>query len=134
MAVTVWLKAFALWFGILVLAMLNGTLREKTLVPAMGPFGATLASGIILSVCVFLVAFAAAPWYGRLSSSQWLLIGLFWLLLTLVFEFAFGRFARHQSWPELLQAYTFKGGNTWPLVLVAALISPWLSAKWRGLV
>jgi hypothetical protein len=130
----VWLKAFALWFGILILAVLNGTLREKILVPAVGTFGAALASGIILSVCVFLVAFAAAPWYGRLPSLQWLLIGLFWLLLSLVFEFGFGRLARHQTWLELLQAYTFKGGNIWPLVLVATLIAPWLSAKWRGLV
>ena len=130
---TVCLKAFALWFAILVLAMLNGTLREKLLIPAMGPFGAFIASGIILSVSVFAVAFFAAPWYGPLSSTHWLLIGLFWLLLTLAFEFCFGRFVQHKSWAELAEAYTFKGGNVWPLVLIATLAAPWLVAKWRGL-
>jgi len=133
MAATIWLKAFALWSAILVLAMLNGALRERLLVPAMGSFGAFIASGTILSGCIFLVAFLAAPWYGRPPSPQWLLVGLFWLLLTLVFEFGFARFVQDKSWPELFEAYTFKGGNIWPLVLVAALISPWLAARWRGL-
>jgi hypothetical protein len=134
MMVAMGLKAFSLWFAILILAMLNGALREQLLIPAMGSFGAFIASGTILSSCIFLVAFFAAPWYGQLLSSQWLLVGLFWLLLTLVFEFGSGRFVQHESWTELFRAYTFKGGNTWPLILVATLISPWLAAKWRGLV
>ena len=134
MAVSVWLKALVLWLAILVLAILNGTLREKALLPAVGPFGAFIASGTILSGCIFAVAFFAALWYGQLSSAQWLLVGLFWLLLTLTFEFGFDRLAQHKPWAELLEAYTFKGGNIWPLVLVATLISPWLAAKLRGLV
>jgi hypothetical protein len=134
MAGTVWLKALALWVAILILAMLNGTLREKILIPSIGSFGALIVSGIILSGCIFLVAFLAAPWYGKLTPSAWLLIGLLWLSLTLVFEFGFGRFVQHKEWPELFEAYTFKGGNIWPLVLVATAISPWLTAKWRGLV
>jgi hypothetical protein len=134
MAGSVWLKAIALWLAILFLAVLNGTLREKALVPAIGSFAAFIASGIALSGCVFLVAFIAAPWYGRLSSSQWLIVGAFWLLLTVAFEFGFGRLVLHKPWAELLEAYTFEGGNIWPLVLGATLVSPWLAARWRGLV
>ena len=134
MAATIWLKVFVLWIAILVLAMLNGTLREKALIPVIGSFGAFIASGIILSGCIFFVAYVAAPWYGALSSSQCLSIGLFWFLLTLAFEFGFGRFVQHKDWPQLFEAYTFKGGNIWPLVLVAAALSPWLVAKWRGVI
>ena len=133
MATSVWLKALALWAAILALAMFNGILREKALIPAMGSFGAFIASGTILSACIFIVAYFAVPWYGEMSSLQWLLVGVFWLLLTLAFEFGFGRFAQHKPWPELLEAYTFKGGNIWPLVLIAILISPWLMAKLRSL-
>jgi len=128
------LKAAAFWLGILALAILNGALREKALVPALGGVAAQVASGVILSACIFLVAFAAAPWYGPLASRQWLLVGALWLLLTLVFEFSFGRLAQHKTWPELLEAYAFKGGNIWPLVLVAVFISPWLAARVRGLL
>lgn len=129
-----WLKALALWFGILVLAVANGTLREKVLVPALGNAGGLMSSGVILSFCIFGVAFVAAPWYGHLPPNRWFLLGAFWLMLTLMFEFSFGRFIQHQSWAELLAAYTFKGGNIWPLVLVATFIAPWCAAKARGLI
>ena len=134
MPASAFLKATVLWLAILVLAMLNGTLREKALVPNVGSFGAFIASGTILSICIFAVAWLGAAWYPRLSSAQWLAVGAFWLLLTLVFEFGFGRFAQHKTWADLFEAYTFKGGNIWPLVLAATLVSPWLAAKWRGLL
>jgi len=126
------LKALALWFAILVLAMLNGILREKVLIPALGNTPGLVVSGVVLSACVFFVAWAGAPWYGALTSQKCLLIGTFWLILTLLFEFGFGRIAQHKTWAELLEAYTFKGGNIWPLVLLATFIAPWLAAKMRG--
>jgi len=132
MTTSVWLKGIALWFVILVFAILNGALREQVLIPSLGSFIGLAASGISLSACIFVVALAAAAWYGRLSSSRWLLVGLLWLLLTLVFEFGFGYFVQHQTWSELFGAYTFKGGNIWPLVLITTFISPWLAAKVRG--
>jgi len=129
----VWMKAFALWFAILILAMLNGALREKALIPAWGPAVAFLVSGIILSVCVFAVAFVGAPWFGRLSSGHWLLVGAFWVVVTVVFEFGFGRLIQNKPWPELLDAYYFKGGNIWPVVLLVTLISPFIAGKLRAL-
>jgi hypothetical protein len=131
---SVLLKGAALWVAILVLAILNGGLREKILIPDLGNVAGLMASGTILSICIFLVAFAAAPWYGPLASRQWFLVGLFWLLLTVVFEFSLGRFAQHKTWDELFAAYTFRGGNMWPIVLIATLISPWLAAKLRSFI
>ena len=52
----------------------------------------------------------------------------------LLFEFGFGRLVQGKSWSELWEAYTFAGGNIWPLVLVVVLLSPWLAAKSRKLV
>lgn len=129
-----WIKATLLWGAILVCAILNGALREQLLIPAMGSFAGLIVSGILLATCIFLVAWFAAPWYGRLAAQQWIVIGLFWLLLTLIFEFGFGRFVQHQTWAELFDAYTFRGGNIWPLVLVVTCIAPWVVAKIRGLL
>lgn len=134
LTVAVSLKALALWMAILLLAIINGTLREKALIPALGAFAGFITSGIVLSCCIFFVALLAAPWYGHLSSSQYWAIGLFWLFLTLIFEFGFGRFVQHKDWAELLRAYTFKSGNIWPLVLILTLVSPWLAARLRSLV
>lgn len=134
MTTSVWLKAAALWFAILVLAILNGTLREEVLIPKYGNFAGLFSSGILLSVCILLVALITTAWYGRLTSRQWLLVGLFWLVLTMIFEFSFGRVVQQKTWTELFDAYTFQGGNIWPLVLVASCISPWLAAKIRGFI
>jgi hypothetical protein len=51
-------------------------------------------------------------------------VGAFWLALTLVFEFGFGRFVQGKPWSDLLDAYTFARGNLWPLVLLVILLSP----------
>jgi hypothetical protein len=128
------LKALGSWVAILMLAMLNGAFREKFLLPMFGAVAALASSGVLLSACILLVAWLAAPWFGRLSAWQWLLIGLFWLGLTLVFEFAFGRLVQHKAWGELFSAYTFKDGNLWPLVLVVTLLAPWTTARLRGQV
>lgn len=128
------LKALILWVGILALAVVNGTLRENALIPAFGSSIALIVSGVILVTCIFVVAWLAVPWWGALTARQWWWIGAFWLLLTIVFEFSFGRFAQHKTWAELLEAYTFTGGNIWPLVLVAILVSPRLAAEVRGVL
>jgi len=127
-------KALVLWAAILVLAVANGILRESALVPALGALGGLVASGVVLCACIFLVAFLAAPWYGRLAASKCWLIGLLWLVLTLLFEFGFGRVVQHKAWAQLLRAYTFEGGNIWPVVLAVTLVSPWLAARLRGLI
>lgn len=132
MSTAVWLKAAMLWLVILVLAVLNGLLREALLVPALGAFAGLILSGCLLSLCIFIVAYVGAPWYGRLASVQWLVIGVFWLLLTLAFEFCFGRFVRHDTWTQLFAAYSFRGGNIWPVVLIVTFVSPWLAAKIRS--
>jgi len=131
---SVWLKAATLWLAILLLAILNGTLRELALVPAFGSFAGYVASGIILSACIFLVALVAAAWYDPLTPRQWWFIGLLWLLLTVIFEFGFGKFVQHKTWENLFAAYTFRGGNLWPIVLFVTFISPWLAARFRGFI
>ena len=127
------LKALALWLAILALAIANGLLREKILIPSLGSTTGLVSSGILLSAGILLVAWAGAPWYGSLTSWQWMLVGAFWLGLTLMFEFGFGRLVQHKTWGEMLEAYTFKDGNIWPLVLLVTLVAPWLVAKIKGL-
>ncbi len=131
---SVGLKTVALWLAILVVAILNGALRESALIPCFGSVTGLVVSGILLCICIFLVALAAVPWYGPLVSRRWLWIGLCWLLLTLIFEFSFGYIAQHKSFTDLLAAYTFSGGNIWPVVLVVTFASPWIAAQARGFI
>jgi hypothetical protein len=128
MTATVWPKAFALWLAILVLAVANGLLREAVLIPALGRFAGLMTSGLVLSLLILLVALLAAPWYGRLEAGSYWQIGAVWLVLTVSFEFGLGRLIQYKPWQELLQAYTFSGGNIWPAVLLMVLVAPRLAA------
>jgi hypothetical protein len=55
---------------------------------------------------------------------QALEIGATWVVLTVVFELVFGRFADGESWSELLENYDLIGGHLWLLVLVWIGVGP----------
>jgi hypothetical protein len=126
------LKSVVVWLLILVLAVLNGGFREVVLLPSIGRQGAFVLSGILLSSCIVIVAVVFARWLRLRGLSQCLFAGLIWLCLTLSFEFGFGLFVQERSWAEMLEAYTFKDGNIWPLVLVVTFLAPLLAARIRS--
>jgi hypothetical protein len=125
------LKAFVIWVGILVLAVANGVLRESVLVPGVGAPAALVLSGLLLSALIFGVAYFSIPWLHINRPLALFMVGLGWLVLTLVFEFSFGLW-QGNALPELLEAYTFKGGNIWPVVLAVTALAPYIAAKLRG--
>lgn len=125
------LRAAAIWLLILVCAVLNGGLREALLLPNLGKPLALVLSGILLSLCIVAVSLIFVRRLERMSDAQALKLGGFWLLLTLAFEFGFGRLVQHRSWQQLLDAYTFKDGNIWPLVLVVTLFAPLLAVRFQ---
>lgn len=127
------LKAFVLWLLILACAVLNGLFREAVLLPKLGIPIALVLSGILLAICILVVSLVFVRWLGRLGTAQALSLGFFWLCLTLAFEFGFGRLVRKETWAELLEAYAFKDGNIWPLVLVVTFLAPLLAVRARGL-
>lgn len=128
------LKSTAIWIAFIPIAVINGLFREKYLVPLFGLSIALPLSGISCALSFFLLAYISLPWLGPLSHTQSLLIGLFWLMMTVLFEFLFGRLVALKSWKELWQAYNISSGNLWILVLAVITGSPVLAAKLRGLI
>ncbi|GGY66046.1 phosphoglycerate mutase family protein [Marinobacter zhanjiangensis] len=124
-------KALAVWIGILMLAVLNGLLREAILVPNLGAVAGQLLSGIVLSVLILVVAWFSLPWLGAQHTAQLFAIGLGWLALTLVFEFSFGLW-QGKSWQTLFDAYRFRDGNIWPVVLAVTAMAPYCAARLRN--
>jgi hypothetical protein len=124
-------KAFLIWFGILVLAIANGTLREAILIPALGKAPAFFVSGILLSLLILAATYLSLPWLGSLQATEYIAIGLAWLFLTLAFEFTFGRLIQGKPWSQILDAYTFKDGDIWPVVLIVTAIAPYIAARLR---
>jgi hypothetical protein len=53
-----------------------------------------------------------------------LLVGCFWVGLTILFEFVFGHYVLKTSWEVLLADYRIWQGRLWSLVLISEAISP----------
>lgn len=132
MTVNLLLKAAAIWFVIAILAIGNGAIRESILVPHIGQSLALPVSAISLSIIVFVVTYLSFPFFGKNDSRAYFLIGLQWVLMTLIFEFMFGHYVMGKSWSSLVQVFNIMNGDLFIIVLAVSLISPLFVAKIKG--
>lgn len=128
---TVVLKALAVWAVILLLAIINGAVREAILLPGLGAPAGLVLSGALLCAMILAAAYLTLPWIGSRHVPHLWGIGFGWLALTIAFEFSFGLW-QGKSWSTLVEAYTFRDGNLWPVVLVVVALAPNAAARLRG--
>lgn len=126
------LKATGIWLLIVVIAIVNGVLREILIAPMVGIEAALPVSGITLSAAIFLFSLMTVSFIGALETKTYLFIGMYWVLLTLSFEFIFGHYVVGKSWDEIMQVFNIQKGNLFIVVLFVTAFSPWLSALIRG--
>jgi hypothetical protein len=127
-------RALVIWIGILLLASLNGAMRDLLLAPRLGDPVARAISTLALSAIVVLVTWLSIRWIGPASARAAFVIGAFWTLLTLAFEFLGGRYVFGKPWATLLADYDLTRGRIWVLVLVVTLLAPLLVARARGVL
>jgi len=125
-------KAVIVWIGMLFLAMLNGIARDMLLTPAFGISIAQPTSGIILCVLIFIVSYYSLAFIGATRVRGFLSVGLFWVCLTLVFEYLFAHYLLGMSWRQVNQIFNIQQGNLFSLALLVTAIGPLLAAKVAG--
>jgi len=120
------------WLGGALIGVANGVLREST-------YGRRLdeRTSNQISALSAVAAFAAYFWslqrrWPIPSTAEALRIGGIWLVLTIGFEFGFGRLVGRKSWRELLSDYDLARGRTWPLVLAWLAAGPAVTRKARA--
>ncbi|GAB4092532.1 hypothetical protein [Flaviaesturariibacter terrae] len=112
-----------LWFPLLLIAILNGTLRDLGYRRVLGELRAQQLSTLTLLLLLALYIGFVLRRYPPASAAQALGIGVLWLLATLAFEFGFGRWRGH-SWSDLLADYNLLRGRLWLLVPLWVAIAP----------
>ena len=127
-------KSLVVWLGILLFAVANGAARELVLIPLIGRHPALILSGVSLCALILLLAYLSVRWFGHAPRATYVAVGLIWLGLTVTFELGFGHFVQGKTWSQLLDAYSFAGGNLWPVVSVVTAVAPYWAARVRGLV
>jgi len=126
-------KSLLIWVLIIPLAIVNGVLRENVLNAYLGKNSALPVNGIILCFFVFFLSLVFIPRLGKGKTKNYILIGLLWLLLTVIFEFTLG-FIMNEPLSELIKAYDITTGNLWLFVVLVVGCSPWLTAKIRKII
>jgi len=127
-------RALAVWLVMLLLAIINGAVRQAWLIPRLGANSGRLVSTIALSALIGVVTWFTIAWIRPRSSGDTYLVGVLWVALTLAFEFLAGHFLFGSPWSELLEDYHLLRGRIWPLVLLTMAVAPRLCAGCRGLV
>jgi hypothetical protein len=125
-------RALAVWCLLLVLAVLNGGMRDTWLSPALGDTVGRAISSVLLSVVILAATWLTIRWIGVTTAGEAMTVGAVWVALTLGFEFGVGHYGFKKSWAELLADYDVRQGRIWILVLLATLLAPLLTFTRRG--
>lgn len=118
-----------IWIMIIPIAILNGGFREYILVK-LGVLARPL-SGIILSVCIFVVAYFLVPKIKNCVKRDYIIFGVIWFILTNLFDLV-AYIKDGGGFADLLQSYNILTGNTWLIVVLTALLAPSTVMKIRN--
>jgi len=122
------LRYFLLWFPMIFIAVANGAVRELWLKKHMSDLVAHQISTISLIILFGIYIGLIIKKYPPKSEKQAFQIGLFWLVLTLIFEFGFGISSGH-SWSQLFNDYNLIKGRVWIFVPIWITIAPYLAFR-----
>jgi hypothetical protein len=120
------LKYFFAWFGMMVLAIINGGLRDVVYKPLVGDLPAHQISTVILIVLLAGYFWLLVKIWPIKSASQAWLIGGMWFVMTEAFEFGVGRFISGDSWDALFHAYDLFAGQVWVFIPLWVLTGPYV--------
>lgn len=126
----VW-KYFLAWLPGIPIAIINGSLRQFGYRPFMGELEAHQLSTLSFLILFGFYVWFIIPWMKFTKKYQPLYLGIFWLVLTIIFEFVFGYYVRGYTWEKLFYDYNLLDGRLWILVLIWIFISPLLINKLR---
>lgn len=121
-------KYFLAWFPMLLLAILNGVTRDLAYLPYMDELSAHQISTFILIILLAIYIRFIIKKHPPKSSVQAFLLGIFWMSLTLAFEFGFGYY-RGNSLQKSLADYNLLQGHLWVFIPIWLCFSPYFFYK-----
>ena len=125
------LRGVAVWLCIIIVETLHGIARTMFLAPALGDFQARQVAVFTGSFLILVVAISLIRWIRPTDAGQAVRVGMLWLVLTLVFEIAFGRYIVRASWARIASDYNLLRGGLLPLGLLVLTAAPLIAAKVR---
>jgi hypothetical protein len=126
-----YVKAAGLWLGFLLVAIGCGMIRDRFLVPGLGPLAGRALGTLLVGVIIFGLIYAYSGKLKGVTQASLFKLGLGWTMATVAFEFLFGHYVLGHAWVSLWADYNILQGRFWPLVLIVTLFGPLVARKMR---
>ena len=123
-------RASLTWMLIILAETLHGMVREVFVAPVIGDLRARQIGVLVGCVLIFAIAWLTWRWLGARTRRMQLMVGAYWVVLTLTFEIALGR-AVGASWERILADYNPARGGFMILGMAFLFFSPLLAARLR---
>jgi len=120
------------WFGLVILAIVNGAVRKKFYGHYMSELIAHQLSTLTAIFLFGIYIWCTMGIWKIDSGKQALIIGSIWLIITIIFEFLFGHYVIGNSWSKLLHDYNLFKGRVWVLVLIWTTFAPYLFYRMKS--
>lgn len=118
------------WLIFMILAIINAGIRNEVYRPVVGDLAAHQISTIIFIILILVVTYLVFKISKiKFNTFQTIMLGTFWLVLTIMFEFIAGHFVFGNSWDKLIADYNILNGRVWSFVLVITFFAPYISNR-----
>jgi len=119
-------KYLLAWLPMVAIAVANGAFRDLWYGKRMSELSAhqlsTAFGFVLLGAYIWMVV---RLWPPASVEHAWA-VGALWLVLTLAFEFLFGRYVARHSWQRLYHDYNLLAGRVWVLIPLWVAVAPYL--------
>ena len=114
------------WLGGIPIAIINAAIRNYIFQPYTGELLAhQLSSATMIIIFAVYLGLLNQRWPMK-TEKQAAIIGIIWLVLTIIFEFLFGHYIMGHPWSRLLADYNIFTGRLWSFVLLWTAIGPYV--------
>jgi hypothetical protein len=127
-------RALLVWLVIIIVETVHGIARTLLLAPVVGDFRARQIAVFTGSALILAIAVLSIRWVNPRRLRDALVAGGLWLVLTLMFEVAFGRLVARATWARLASDYDVAHGGLLPIGLAIEALSPAIAARLRGML
>lgn len=127
--IKVFSRGLVVWVIIILVESLHGVARGLVLEPLIGDFRARQVSVFIGAGLIIAITFIFVRWINGSRVLDFILVGIMWVALTVVFEIALGLMVMDLSWEQIASDYDLSSGGLMPLGLLVMLMAPLTLAK-----
>lgn len=124
----IWLRGIAVWFLIIIVESVHGTIREVLITPRLGDAAARRLGMVTGMALIFAIAYFTVRWIGTEVPGELIAIGVIWSALTILFEAILGLYVFGFSAERVVAEYDVRQGGMMGFGILFMTFAPVIAA------